>query len=116
MTAAAAQFTRSVTFQSRADNADGDALGAWADVVTRRAKIVPRLAGEAALNARLQGEQPVVISIRRDAVTKTIDNAWRAIDARDPAVVWSISSPPVWNEAENLIELLAVEKRGGSDA
>jgi hypothetical protein len=70
---------------------------------------------EQVVSQRLQGEQPVVIYVRREALTKDIDNSFRALDARNPSTVWAISSA-IWNEAEDLMEFLAVERRNGSDA
>ena len=120
------QLTRRVTFQQRAANADGDRLGAWADIVSRAARVAPLRTGaagaaETVINMRLEGNQPVLITVRRDATTKLIDNTYRAYDARGPAptdpaaTVWNVTAG-IWNEAEDMMEFLAVERRGGSDA
>lgn len=127
-----AQYTRRVQFQRQALDADGDPLGGWQNSVARFANIRPlKLSNvrgaEVVVEQRLQGEQPVIITVRRDSVTRAIDNTYRAYDlrfARPPqpsaatwagGVIWAISSA-IWNEKENEMEFLAVERRGGSDA
>lgn len=117
----AGELSRRVTFQVRGADANGDLLGDWSTVVTRDAKIVPLKGGEGVQSQRLEGAQPVVIIVRRETLTKTIDNSYRAFDAREPAppaegcIVWGITSA-IWNEAEDMMEFLAVQRRHGSDA
>jgi head-tail adaptor len=111
----AGELTRRVTFQARGLDDNGDPLGDWADLATRFAKITPNIGGEGVIDKRLEGSQPVVIHVRRDAVTKAIDNSDRAFDALDPATIWNIASV-IWNQREDMIEILAVQHRGGSDA
>ncbi len=123
---AAGLFDRSVTFQRREADANGDPLGAWADILTRSAMITPlKLASvkmaETVVDMRLQGNQPVLITVRRDSVTRGIDNGDRAFDARTtaphdaPETVWNIASA-IWNQVDDVMEFLAVQHRGGSDA
>lgn len=112
---AAGLFIRRVTLQRRGLDANGDRLGDWADVVTRDARIVQLKGGEGVQRARLEGDQPVVIYVRRDSLTQQADNAWRALDARDPATVWGVTST-IWNRDTGEIEILAVQRRNGSDA
>lgn len=116
---AAAEFTRRVTFQQRANDANGDPVDDWNDIVSRSAKIQPLKltnvkTAETVIDQRLQGNQPVVIYVRRDTTTKAIDNTYRAVDARNPEIIWAISSA-IWNEPENIMEFLAVQRRNGSD-
>lgn len=108
------EFTRKVTFQQQAADGDGMRFGAFADVVTRQAKIVPKIGGETVNDQRLQGNQPVVIYVRKDSLTAAIDNSYRAVDARHTSTVWNVASV-IWNEAEDMIEVLAVQRPGGSD-
>jgi head-tail adaptor len=109
------EMTRRVTFQAHGPDANGDPLGAWADVVTRWAKITPNIGGEGVMDQRIEGTQPVVIYVRRDAETKAIDNSYRAVDAFDTATIWNVSSV-IRNEREDMMEVLAVQRRNGSDA
>lgn len=107
-------LTRKVTFQRQAADTDGLRFGAWTDVVTRQAKIIPKIGGEAVNAQRIEGNQPVVIFVRRDSATLAIDNSYRAVDARHAATVWNVASV-IWNEAEDMIEVLAIQHKGGSD-
>jgi hypothetical protein len=109
------ELTRPVIFQQREADANGDPLGDWVDVVSRMAKIAPSIGGEGVINQRIEGNQPVVIYVRRDIETKLIDNTYRAIDVLDEATVWNVASV-IRNEREDMMEVLAVQKRNGSDA
>ena len=60
---------------------------------------------------RLQGVQPVVLTIRASRASKLIDNSFRAIDARDPTRVFNITSAEITpNRA--WIQVLATTKKG----
>jgi hypothetical protein len=109
------ELTRPVIFQARGPDANGDPLGDWADVVRRMAKIAPNIGGEGVIDQRLEGNQPVVIYVRRDATTKAIDNSYRAVDALDATTTWEVASV-IRNEREDMMEILAVQRRNGSDA
>lgn len=127
-----AEYTRRVQFQQQGPDANGDDLGGWVDVIDRQAKITPLKltnvrGAEPVIAQRLLGEQPVVITVRRDRVTRGIDNTFRAYDLRGVlpptasaaawpgGTIWAISSA-IWNERENEMEFLAVQRRNGSDA
>ncbi len=93
----AGQLSRRVTFRQQTTDTDGEASG-YTDYTTRDARIEPLRGQESVQAARLAGKQPVKITVRRDSVTKHIDNSYQAKDARtaseSPAVViaWDISS------------------------
>lgn len=108
------QLDRRVTFQQRAAGTNGVRDGDWQTVVTRDARIQPLKGGETVQAARMAGRQPVIITVRRDSLTKTIDNAWRAIDARDATLVWDVSSKIV---TEDLVwvEVQAVQRLGDDE-
>lgn len=112
------ELTRKVTFQQQALDSDNQRFGAWTDVVTRQAKIQPLIkgagAGETVVAQRIQGDQPAIIFVRRDSLTKLIDNGYRAIDARNPTLIWNITSV-IWNEREDMMEFMGVQRPGGSD-
>jgi head-tail adaptor len=117
----AGEFDRRVTLQRRGADANGDRTGAWGAVATRDARIVYLKGGEAVQGQRLEGEQPAVIYVRKDADTVLVDNAWRAFDARaaappaDDAEVFGVTSA-IWNRQTDEIEILAVVRKNGSDA
>lgn len=107
----AGQLDRRVTFRQRALDLNGDRLGAFADIVTRDARIQPLKGGEAVQQQRMAGQQPVVISVRRDGVTKLIDNSYEAVDARDATVGWDIQSVII-TEDLGWVEVLALQRLG----
>lgn len=91
------QLDRRVTFRQQTTDANGEASG-YADFVTRNARVEPLRGSESVQAARLAGKQPVKITIRRDRVTKYLDNSYQAKDARAAAdsppiiIAWDISS------------------------
>lgn len=75
----AGEFNQVVRFQQRAPNANGKRLGDWEEPgLKARAKVVPRLGTEPVLQARLQGVQPVSVTVRLKAAAG-VDNAWRLV-------------------------------------
>lgn len=110
----ASDLTRRVIFQQRGSDANGDPLGAWTNGPARWAKVLQLKGGEGVQAQRLEGNQPVIITVRRGPETRSIDNSYRAVDARDPATIWSVTSA-TWNEADGMMEILAVQRRGDAD-
>jgi head-tail adaptor len=110
----AGQLDRRVYLQQRAETANGVRDGDWTTMVTRDARIQPLKGGETVQAERLAGRQPVIITVYRDSVTKTADNAWRAVDARDDSLIWDITSKIV---TEDLVwvELLATQRIGDDE-
>lgn len=108
------QLSRRVSFRQRAAGEDSAHDGAWATIVTRQARVQPKLGGEAVQAARMAGTQPVIITVRRDATTKTIDNGWSAVDYRDATIIWDIQSVIVTEDLQ-WVEALAVQRKGGTD-
>lgn len=117
----AGQFDRRVILQRRAADGAGDRTGAWVAIVTRDARVVYLRGGEAVQAQRLEGAQPVVIYVVKDADTVLVDNAWRAFDARgavppdEAAEVFAVTSA-TWNRDTGEMEILAVRRPNGSDA
>lgn len=76
----AGQLKDSVTLQQRAADENGDRLSdTWGDDIVRNARIVYLRRGETVLEARLQGVQPAVITVYRDANVDQVTNGWRAV-------------------------------------
>jgi hypothetical protein len=74
-------------FERRATDANGDRMGDWGDgAVTLDAKLVMLKGTEAVMSARLQGRQPVVLTIRDCAAARAITTDWRAVDIRNGAI------------------------------
>lgn len=108
------QLDRRVSFRQRALDDNLERGGDWATIFTRFARVQPLKGGEGVQAARLAGQQPVVIFIRRDPVTATVDNGWLAFDALDTATKWDVQSV-IASEDREWIEVLAVQHRGGDD-
>lgn len=68
-----------LTFQSRQLDANGDPLGDWAAGFTVFAAVDWLRGSESAVSNRLQGLQPVTITVRDSAQARTITNGFRAV-------------------------------------
>lgn len=84
-----------VIFQQRGEDANGDRLGDWVDGVVRWARVLVLRGGEAVLQARLQGQQPIQVTVLSTAATRAVTTAWR---------IW-------WNEAPYNIRSIAAGER-----
>lgn len=62
--------------------------------------------GEAVQAARLDGRQPVVMTIRRSSIADTITSDWKVRDARR-GTVYNISAPPVPTDDRMWLEITA---------
>jgi SPP1 family predicted phage head-tail adaptor len=71
-----------VRFDKQTETADpyGGTVSAWTEQFTRWADIRPMKGGEGVQAQRLVGTQPVLILVRYDSETKTIDPSWRAVE------------------------------------
>lgn len=90
---AAGKLRERLHFQKRAETDDGygnPVSGDFATQFTRAARVRSLRGSEPIINQRLQGVQPVVVTVRTDSSTKTIDAAWRAVDSRDATKVYNI--------------------------
>lgn len=90
-----------LTFQRRADLVDdfGNSSSDFVGQFTEPAELViPRAGSEAVVGARLTGQQPIIIRVRLNSRTSQIRADWRAVDARNPALVYALTAPPVDRE------------------
>lgn len=78
------------TFQKRGPDANGDPLGDWADQFTISAGTIYLKGSEPVMEQRLQGVQPVVLTVRDETRTRLITTAWRAVNARDTSLKYDI--------------------------
>ncbi|PLR25067.1 head-tail adaptor protein [Caulobacter zeae] len=78
----AGQFPERVRFEQRGLDRNGDRLGDWvADPAFETAAGFTWLrGGETAINARLQGVQPVVVRVRISQLLATVTTAFRVVD------------------------------------
>lgn len=100
------------TFDRPALDAKGDRRGPGRADAVSVATNVQYLHGTEEVQAqRLQGVQPVLLTIRASSATRLIDNSFRAIDDRDPNRVFNVTSAePTPDRA--WIQVLATTKRG----
>lgn len=106
----AGQMTRRVLFSQRALDANGDALGPYEPKAERSARVQALRGGEAVQEQRLAGQQPVIITVRADGATRTIDNGFEARDVHDASIVWDVQSK-IETEDRRWIEVLAVQRK-----
>jgi head-tail adaptor len=78
-------------FQQHSMDEHGDRLGDWEPGFQRWARIVVRTKGEAVLQSRLQGVQPVEVTLPSDSETTQITNAWRMVWKGDPYNIRSVA-------------------------
>lgn len=104
-----------LNFQSRGSQDDGwgggpVGQGPYATVFTRSAGMRPRTGGEDVTAARLNGQQPYIVTVRNDSQTRTITTGWQLVDARNVDRVFAVASPPADPDGKNQwLEFLAVE-------
>ena len=92
----------------------GDWGAAAPDAYTCAAQTTWLKGTEAVQAARLQGSQPVILTIRASAAARLIDDSWRAVDARDAERVFDITSATLTADRA-WVEILATWKRGDTD-
>lgn len=83
-----------VTLQQRTADLNGDLLGAWNTGITRWASVVARTRGEVALEQRLQGLQPVEVTILADSGTVEVTTAWRLVWKGVPYNIMAVAPNP----------------------
>lgn len=67
-----------VTFQQRSLDANNDRLGDWEEGgFSRWARVLVLRGGEPVMQARLQGQQPVQVTVLSTGATRAVTTAWR---------------------------------------
>lgn len=105
----AGELRERVSFQKRGATSDiygNTQTGDFEEQFVVAARIRPRLGGEQVMAARLAGTQPVTITVRWSAQTKTIAPEWRARDART-GTIYNIRSIVNPDEKHRYIDVLA---------
>lgn len=109
---AAGQLRERLSFQTRTEvNPDfpedyGNVESVWETQFTVSARVKPRMGSEPIIAQRLQGVQPVTITVRSSSDTRQITPAWRAIDTRDATKIYNLRTA-VADEKNAFIEILA---------
>lgn len=102
-------------FQRRADVDDGfgnviPGAGDFTTAFTMDAAMRPRNGGETVMQARLQGRQPWIVTVRSCAPMKDVTTAWRLVDARNANRSFDINAAPVDQDGKGKwLDLLVTE-------
>lgn len=78
----AGEFPERIRFEQRAEDANGDRLGAWEQdpALETAAGYTWLRGGETVMQSRLSGVQPVVIRVRTSAVLRAVTTDFRVVD------------------------------------
>lgn len=84
----AGDLYQKVAFDEPVTQSDGQGgtINGWSERFQRRAHYLWLRGGETVQAARLEGRQPLVITVRSDSGTRQITTDWRARDARSGAI------------------------------
>lgn len=93
----AGRLTHRLSFQARAFESDGygnEESNEFAEEFVRWAEIKPSLGIETVNAARLAGQQPVDIVVRKDSETVEIAADWRAVDLNE-GTIYALTAPTI---------------------
>lgn len=99
-------------FQRREIVDDGygnEVSGDFATVFTAAAELIPLTGSEPVIAARLTGVQPYIIRIRSHVAAREVATSWRAVDARNGARVFNITSAANIDEKNAYIDMMATQ-------
>lgn len=108
----AGKLREKLHFQRRAIVDDGfgnEQSGDWETVFTTAAELKPLKGSEPVIASRLSGVQPFIIQIRSCRDARDATTAWRAVDARNPARIFNITSVANFDEKNAYLDLMAVQ-------
>ncbi|MFC7399586.1 phage head closure protein [Chelatococcus sp. GCM10030263] len=105
---AAGDLRERFAFDEREETTDdvGNTVGSWVERFVTAARVRPLKGGEAVMADRLQGRQPVVITIRYFQAAAAVTPAWRARDARSGRL-YNITAVANMDEHRRYLDLLA---------
>lgn len=105
----AGELRERVAFDKRSIVNDeyGNQQAGFVEQFQRAARIMPLKGGESFQAARLTGQQPVIITVRFDALTRTIQPDWQARDVRT-GTTYAVRSLGNFDEHKRYIDVLAV--------
>ena len=104
-----------VAFESRTALDDGygnEIAGPFAEQFTANAQITPLRGGESVIADRLQGTQPVVITVRYNPHALTVRDDWQARNVRT-GEIYQIKSGANQDEKRQYMQFMAVRGVGG---
>jgi head-tail adaptor len=94
-------------FDLRGSDANGDPLGDWEPGFEVSAHTTWLRGSETVMSQRLQGTQPVILTIRSSAQARTINSAFRAVNTRT-GFVFNITGVSPTRDDPGFLDILAV--------
>jgi hypothetical protein len=109
----AGQLRERFRFEVLAADANGDRVGPdWEVLLFARARLQYLHGSEAVMAARLEGEQPVIITVHSSAASRAVTTACRAVNHRT-GQIYNIKGVEL-DEARAWVDVTAVSKAGGT--
>jgi len=104
----AGQLRERIAFDKRRETDDGagNLEGAFEEQFVVWAEVLRLRGGEGVIAARLEGKQPVVITVRQSAATRLIKADWRARDKRTGEEFALVSPPAEPKGQRGIFEIL----------
>lgn len=99
----AGQLRERIVFQRRGVDENGDRLGAWSDDFSVAARVRAMRGTEPVIQARLQGVQPLEVTVRWQPKTRQVDTGWRLTWQGRPYNIRSVAP----DETRQFIALIA---------
>lgn len=112
MSTGAGDLKDRIRFERRALDGHGDRTGDWGAEFTSRAKLTYLRGGEAVMQQRLEGRQPIAIRLRASALTRSITTAWRGVNLKTAAEYDIASASQISDEDGDWVDLLVEELSG----
>lgn len=102
--------------QVSTDDPAGGTLTSWQEQFSRRADIKPMRGSEPVIAQRLTGVQPVLIIVRSDSQTRSINTSWRAVELLNdqPVRYYALKTAEDMERSRQFITMLA--EAGSADS
>jgi head-tail adaptor len=108
----AGQLRERIRFEAHGPDANGDPLGPWIEIFACSARIQSLRGTEVVLAQRLEGEQPVLISIHSSRAARALTTDCQAVNDRTGQVYNIKAITP--DERKMWLDVLAIAKAGGA--
>lgn len=112
MSASAGVLRERITFERRGEDANGDALGPFSFLYRCRARIAYLRGGEEVMGQRLEGHQPIVLTVRYCAAIAGLSTADRFLDEGTSRYFDIKGIEP--DDRHQWVDILAVTHAGGT--
>lgn len=110
----AGRLYQAVAFDKPVQQSDGQGgtINGWQEQFECRAHFHLMRGGETVQASRLQGQQPVIVTIRASSDARQIEPGWRIRDARS-GTIYQVKEPPRLTEDRAYFEMLAMSGVAG---